>query len=46
MIVSLSLITKIPLPTIGRSIGEDRRPQHLGKIQTALLGSIAPVLTA
>jgi hypothetical protein len=22
-----------------------RRPQHLGKIQTALLGSIAPVLT-
>lgn len=25
---------------------EDRRPQHLGKIQTALLGSIAPVLTA
>lgn len=35
-----------PLPTIGRSIGDDQRPQHLGKIQTALLGTIAPVLTA
>jgi hypothetical protein len=31
-----------PLPTIGRSIDDDT---PLGKIQTALLGSIAPVLT-
>lgn len=50
------MITNIPLPTIGRSIDDDaplaparapenQRPQHLGKIQTALLGSIAPVPT-
>ncbi|MCJ8509650.1 hypothetical protein MUU53_17220 [Rhizobium lemnae] len=57
MIVSLSLITKIPLPTIGRSIGDDAPPvfrgvprktggrSTWGKIQTALLGRIAPVLT-
>ncbi|MBO9126602.1 SDR family NAD(P)-dependent oxidoreductase, partial [Rhizobium sp. 16-528-1A] len=25
---------------------EDQRPQHLGKIQTALMRSIAPVLTS
>ncbi|CAK7261978.1 protein of unknown function (plasmid) [Shinella sp. WSC3-e] len=57
MIVSLSLITNIPLPTIGRSIGDAAPPVFrgaprktggalkLGKIQTALLGSIDPVMT-
>ena len=51
------MITEIPLPTIGESIGEDAPPvfrgaprktgdtANLGKIQSALLGRIDPALT-
>jgi hypothetical protein len=58
MTISPSLITNIPLSTIESSIGDDAPPvfrgaprktggnAKLGKIQTALLGSIDPVSTA
>jgi len=57
MTISPSLITDIPLSTIESSIGDDAPPvfrgaprktggnAKLGKIQTALLGSIDPVST-
>lgn len=57
MTISPIFITAIPLPTFESSIGddappvlpgrapEDRRRRKLGKIQTALLGSIDPVST-
>lgn len=42
IIISPILTTENPLPTIGRNIGGGAK---LGKIQTALLGSIDPVST-